>query len=159
MAICHMIFEFVNGPVVLPSNPEPVLPQVASPESKRLRDEERRRDREVRRAKFSAGMKKAATNLVLLDSALKVYQKAGEKQKEAMVDSALRVGVLAALNPEKAKTVKNHIKNKVAGSVGLSDVDKRSIADRMQELKALHQAQLITAEEYEAKKAELLNNL
>lgn len=108
--------------------------------------------------RFSAWLKRAANQAIVWNSALQAYEKADPDKQEAIIDAALRVGLLAAINPEKTKKVKSFISNSL-DPASPSHPQNSTIADRLQELKTLHENQLITTQEYEAKKAEIMDQL
>lgn len=101
---------------------------------------------------FKRWLKNATNQAILWDSAMSVYEKADPKQKEIMLETALRVGALAAVNPDKAKQLKNAIGN-------LGTPPKASAQERIQELNELYKNKLISRQEYETKRAEILSRL
>jgi hypothetical protein len=95
-----------------------------------------------------AGLKRAFTKLVLLDSALKAFETADDRQKQAVIEVGSRAWLLAKLNPEKAKQVKSML-NPIPPTV----------KERLAELKALYDDGMITEQEFEKRKQELLNEV
>ncbi len=118
----------------------------------------KKHDGKTDKKRFSAWLKRATNQAILWDSALQAYEKADPDKREAIMDAALRVGLLAALNPGKTKKVKSFISNSL-DLESPSHPQNSTVSDRMQELKTLHENQLITTHEYEEKKAEILQNL
>ena len=108
--------------------------------------------------RFSAWLKRAANQAIIWDSALQAYEKADTDKQEAIIDAALRVGLLAAINPEKTKKVKSFISNSL-DPASPSHPQNSTVADRIRELKTLYENQLITTQEYETKKAEIIDQL
>jgi len=91
-----------------------------------------------------AGIRKAFTRLLLLDSAITAFNKANPEQQQHMI----RLGMLAALNPDKTRQIKDRL---ISGGP--------SPRSRLEELKALHKDGLITESEYEEQKKEILSEL
>jgi hypothetical protein len=98
---------------------------------------------------FSSALKKGLTRAILFDSALNAFEKLNETQRAAVVENGAKLWLLARLNPEKTKKVKEL----------LTGGKKQSAQERLDELKTLRENQLITAQEYEAKKAEIISQL
>jgi len=94
-------------------------------------------------------MKSAFSRFVLFDSALKTFKNADEAQQKLVLDVALRTWLLAKLNPGKARQAKEF----------LTGGGEASVQDRLEELKHLHEQALITDQEYEAKKADIIDQL
>ncbi|MCK4564497.1 MAG: SHOCT domain-containing protein [Verrucomicrobia bacterium] len=108
--------------------------------------------------RFSSWLKRAANQAIVWDSALQAYEKADPDKQEAIIDAALRVGLLAAINPEKTKKVKSFISNSF-DPASPSHPQNSTVSDRIRELKTLYENQLITTQEYETKKAEIIDQL
>ena len=111
---------------------------------------------EVKKSGVLPWLKKQFTRSLLLDSALAAYEKSDNK--EAIIDAAVRAGALAALNPGKAKEIKNRIFGAI-DSLGSNKQEHSTVADRMEALDQLFDKQLITEQEYEEKRAEILSQL
>ena len=105
--------------------------------------------RETIKNKNKFDWRRSLTKAIILDSAMTAYENAGEKKQKAILEAGVRLGLLAMLNPEKTKKVKEL----------LTSSEKSSAQERLNELKTLRQNQLITAQEYEAKKSEILSQL
>lgn len=86
--------------------------------------------------------------MVLWSAALEAFRKANDEQKQTMVDVGLRTWALAKLNPEKTKQIKSML-NPIPPSV----------KERLAELRSLHEDGLITEQEYDARKAEILRDV
>lgn len=97
----------------------------------------------------SGGVRGALTKLVLWNSALSAYNRLSYDQRKTVVDVGIRSWLLAKLNPEKTKQIKN----------ALTSSGKVSVADRLAELKSLHDQGLITETEYSSKRADILRGL
>lgn len=98
---------------------------------------------------FTTGLKKGLTRAILFDSAATAFENLNDRQQQALIENGAKLWLLARLNPEKTKRVKEF----------LTGGKKQSAQDRLNELKTLGENQLITAQEYEAKKAEIINQL
>jgi hypothetical protein len=98
---------------------------------------------------FASGLKKGLTRVILIDSALDAFGKLPDSTQQELMKNGVKLGLLAALNPEKTKKAKEF----------LTGGNKQSTQERLNELKTLRENQLITAQEYEAKKAEIINQL
>lgn len=98
---------------------------------------------------FSSSLKKGLTRAILFDSALNAFENLDDRQKQAVIENGAKLWLLARLNPEKTKKVKEL----------LTGGKKQSAQERLDELKTLRENQLITAQEYEVKKAEIINLL
>ena len=99
--------------------------------------------------------RKIGTTLVALNAANEVYEKMTPEQREKAIQAGLHLGALAALNPDKAKQVKNAVSN-------LGNPRKSSSANAMERIKELNmlcENQLISKQEYESKKTEILNQI
>ena len=104
---------------------------------------------EPTKGRFMRGLKKGLTRAILFDSAATAFENLNDRQQQALIENGAKLWLLARLNPEKAKKAKEL----------LTGSKKPSAQERLNELKALHENQLITAQEYEAKKAEIINQL
>jgi len=104
---------------------------------------------EPTKGRFISSLKKGLTRAILLDSAAVAFGNLDDHQKQAVIENGAKLWLLARLNPEKTKKVKEL----------LTGGNKQSAQERLNELKTLRENQLITAQEYEAKKAEILNRL
>ncbi len=104
---------------------------------------------EPNKGRFMRGLKKGLTRAILFDSAATAFTNLNDRQQQALIENGIKLWFLARLNPEKAKRVKEFL---TAGK-------KPSAQERLDELKTLQENQLITAQEYEAKKAEIINQL
>lgn len=93
----------------------------------------------------SAVLKRALSNLLLLDSAVKAFEMADDRQKQAVIEVGLRAWLLAKLNPEKANQVKSML-----------NPAPSSMEERLGKLKSLYGDGLITESEYEKRKQEIL---
>lgn len=91
-----------------------------------------------------SGLRKAFTRFLLFDSAMRVFSKADDQQKQNMI----RLGMLAALNPDKTRQIKERL---IPGGP--------SPRSRLEELKALQEDGLITEPEYEQRKQEILSEI
>lgn len=110
---------------------------------------------QVRREVAKEKSRKLATKLVAANAALAAYEKLSPEQQENAIQAGLHLGALAALNPDKAKQVKNAISN-----FGNSEKPSSSNAmGRIKELNMLYENQLISKQEYESKKAEILKQI
>ncbi len=98
---------------------------------------------------FASALKKGLTRLILIDSALDAFAKLPDSTQQEVMKNGAKLGLLAMLNPEKTKKAKEF----------LTGGNKQSAQERLNELKTLRENQLITAQEHEAKKAEILNRL
>jgi hypothetical protein len=98
---------------------------------------------------FTSGLKKGLTRAILFDSALNTFDKLNDRQQRALIENGAKLWLLARLNPEKTKRVKEL----------LTGGKKESAQERLNELKTLHENQLITAQEYESKKSEIIKQL
>lgn len=98
---------------------------------------------------FWSAVRRVITRQIVLDSALSAYEKLDPKQQQTVMSATLRTWMLAKLNPDKARKVKERL---LGG-------EQPSVQDRLEKLKQLHEQGLITEQEYEAKKAEIINEL
>jgi len=106
-------------------------------------------EKEPTKGRFMRGLKKGLTRAILLDSAAVAFGNLDDHQKQAVIENGAKLWLLARLNPEKTKKVKEL----------LTGSKKQSAQERLDELKTLRENQLITAQEYEAKKAEIIDQL
>lgn len=103
-------------------------------------------------------LRKGISSLIITHEALKAYENATEKQQQTMVN----IGLLALLNRDKTKRVKNFVTNAIdpaSAKAPRPTSQPKSAQDRLLELKKLYDNQLITLQEYEAKKAEIIRQL
>lgn len=94
-------------------------------------------------------LRRVLTREILRDSAMQAYSDADEKTRQKIMDVAIRAGALAVLNPDKTRQVKEF----------LTGGGQPSVQNRLEKLKQLHQQGLITGQEYEDKRAEILEEL
>jgi hypothetical protein len=99
--------------------------------------------------------RKLATKMVAANAALAAYEKLPPKQRENAVKAGLHLWALAALNPDKAKQVKNAINN-LANNGSISG---STAMQRIQELKLLYENNLISKQEFKSKKSEILSQI
>jgi len=110
---------------------------------------------QARREVLKERTRKVGTTLVALNAATEVYEKMTPEQREKALQAGLHLGALATLNPDKAKKIKSVITN-----LGTSEKGSGSNAlERVQELNKLFKNQLISRQEYETKKAEILRQI
>ena len=112
---------------------------------------------QARRKAARENTRKLATQLVAANAALDVYKKLSPEQKKNAMRAGLYIGALAALNPDKAKQAKNAISN--LGKSKSSSVGTGNALERIQELNKLYENKLISRQEYESKKSEILSSL
>lgn len=105
--------------------------------------------KEPTKGRFMSGLKKGLTRAILFDSAATAFDNLNDRQQQAVIENGAKLWLLARLNPEKTKRVKEL----------LTGGKKTSAQDRLNELKTLRETQLITAQEYEAKKAEIIKQI
>ncbi|NOU35190.1 MAG: hypothetical protein HOO88_00205 [Kiritimatiellaceae bacterium] len=105
--------------------------------------------KEPTKGRFMSGLKKGLTRAILFDSAATAFDNLNDRQQQAVIENGIKLWFLARLNPEKTKKVKEF----------LTGGKKQSAQERLNELKALRESLLITEQEYEVKKAEILNRL
>ena len=98
---------------------------------------------------FTTGLKKGLTRAILFDSAATAFDNLNDRQRQAVIENGAKLWLLARLNPEKTKRVKEL----------LTGGKRQSAQERLNELKTLRENQLITAQEYESKKAEIVSQL
>jgi len=110
---------------------------------------------QVRRDVAKEKSRKLATKMVAANAALVAYKKLSPEQQENAIQAGLHLGALAALNPNKAKQVKNAISN--LGNSGKAS--SSNTMERMKELNLLFENQLISKQEFESKKSEILSQL
>ena len=110
---------------------------------------------QVRREVAKEKSRKLATKMVAANAALTAYEKLSPEQQENAIQTGLHLGALAALNPDKAKQVKNAVSN--LGNPRKSS--RANAVERIKELNALYENKLISKQEYESKKSEILSQL